>query len=158
MIEKTKPTIQSRPGPMTVMKVTPQRINMAICSPSDIAACRLAKGFSLDIKKSEIIAVVGPSGCGKSSLMKLISGLHMASAGAVLVEDKQVKVDFVKMGLNIGATFLIDLVLGRHRSVKGFLSSEVASKISSALINTNFSKIISSVTKLLPQKLEQKNS
>jgi NitT/TauT family transport system ATP-binding protein len=45
---------------------------------------------SLTIKKGEIIAVVGPSGCGKSSLMKLISGLHMASGGSVTVDGQPV--------------------------------------------------------------------
>lgn len=94
---------------------------------------------------SEFVNTLNPITIVKESLHKL-------------VEDKQVKVDFVKAGLNIGATFLIDLVFGRQRSVKDFLSSTVASKISTALINTNFSKIISGVTKLLPQKLEQKNS
>ena len=29
--------------------------------------------------------MVGPSGCGKSSLLKLVSGLHPASAGRVAV-------------------------------------------------------------------------
>ena len=42
--------------------------------------------ISLNIHRGEFIAVVGPSGCGKSSLMKLISGLHPAAAGDVVID------------------------------------------------------------------------
>jgi NitT/TauT family transport system ATP-binding protein len=45
---------------------------------------------SLRIDKGEFIAVVGPSGCGKSSLLKLISGLHPATTGAVAVAGQKV--------------------------------------------------------------------
>lgn len=45
---------------------------------------------SLSIRRGEFIAVVGPSGCGKSSLLKLISGLHLAMTGSVLVDEKPV--------------------------------------------------------------------
>lgn len=47
-------------------------------------------GTSLKIAPGEFAAVVGPSGCGKSSLMKLVTGLHPASDGAVLVADHEV--------------------------------------------------------------------
>ncbi|MGA1207969.1 MAG: ABC transporter ATP-binding protein [Litorivicinaceae bacterium] len=43
--------------------------------------------ISLSINRGEFIAVVGPSGCGKSSLMKLISGLHPAAAGQVVIDN-----------------------------------------------------------------------
>ena len=45
---------------------------------------------SLEIQRGECIAVVGPSGCGKSSLLKLVSGLHPASAGTVVVDGNPV--------------------------------------------------------------------
>ena len=62
---------------------------------------------TLDIKKGEVIAVVGPSGCGKSSLMKLISGLHPASSGSVLVEDKPVKGPLKSVGMAFQASNLL---------------------------------------------------
>ena len=62
---------------------------------------------SLDIKKGEIIAVVGPSGCGKSSLMKLISGLHPASAGSVTVEGQPVKGPLRSVGMAFQASNLL---------------------------------------------------
>jgi NitT/TauT family transport system ATP-binding protein len=45
---------------------------------------------TIAIAKGEFIAVVGPSGCGKSSLMKLVSGLHPPSQGAVSVAGRAV--------------------------------------------------------------------
>ncbi len=70
-------------------------------------AAQVLDDVSLTIRKSEIIAVVGPSGCGKSSLMKLISGLHMASAGSVLVENKQVKAPLKSVGMAFQASNLL---------------------------------------------------
>jgi NitT/TauT family transport system ATP-binding protein len=45
---------------------------------------------SLRVEEGEFTALVGPSGCGKSSLLKLVSGLHGASAGGVLVRGREV--------------------------------------------------------------------
>jgi NitT/TauT family transport system ATP-binding protein len=47
-------------------------------------------GASLSIERGEFAAVVGPSGCGKSSLMKLVTGLHPPSEGAVRVAGDSV--------------------------------------------------------------------
>jgi NitT/TauT family transport system ATP-binding protein len=47
-------------------------------------------GASLSIERGEFAAVVGPSGCGKSSLMKLVTGLHPPSEGAIRVADNVV--------------------------------------------------------------------
>ena len=47
-------------------------------------------GASLSIERGEFAAVVGPSGCGKSSLMKLVTGLHPPSEGAVRVAGSPV--------------------------------------------------------------------
>jgi NitT/TauT family transport system ATP-binding protein len=46
--------------------------------------------ISMSIGQGEFIAIVGPSGCGKSSLLKLISGLHPALKGDVVVDGKAV--------------------------------------------------------------------
>ena len=71
------------------------------------AAVHVLNDVSLTIKKGEIIAVVGPSGCGKSSLMRLISGLHMASAGTVEVEGKAVKSPLKSVGMAFQASNLL---------------------------------------------------
>jgi NitT/TauT family transport system ATP-binding protein len=71
------------------------------------AAIQAIDTVSLTIKKGEFIAVVGPSGCGKSSLMKLISGLHMASAGTVMVDGKPVTQPLKSVGMAFQASNLL---------------------------------------------------
>ena len=47
-------------------------------------------GTTLAVETGEFVAVVGPSGCGKSTLMKVVTGLWPASAGAVIVNGREV--------------------------------------------------------------------
>ncbi|UWU16666.1 ABC transporter ATP-binding protein [Rhizobium sullae] len=48
------------------------------------------KGISLTIAKGEFVSIIGHSGCGKSTLLNLIAGLTPVSAGAVLLENREV--------------------------------------------------------------------
>jgi len=57
------------------------------------------------------------------------------------VEDKDVKTDILKAGVNIGANLLIDKSLGKYRSIKGFLSSVLVESISTPFIYSGLSKL-----------------
>jgi len=46
--------------------------------------------IDLNVKPGEFLCIVGPSGCGKSTLLHIITGLHHATSGSVLVDDKVV--------------------------------------------------------------------
>jgi NitT/TauT family transport system ATP-binding protein len=46
--------------------------------------------LDLDLMKGEFFAVVGPSGCGKSSLLEMMAGLSVASAGTITFEGRPV--------------------------------------------------------------------
>ena len=48
------------------------------------------KGINLVIDKGEFVSIIGHSGCGKSTLLNLIAGLLPVSAGAVLLENREV--------------------------------------------------------------------
>ena len=48
-------------------------------------------GIDLDIYKGEIHALLGDNGAGKSTLIKILSGVHQPTDGAILVEGKSVK-------------------------------------------------------------------
>src|SRR5512140_2442328 len=45
-------------------------------------------GVSFDVRPGEFIALMGPSGSGKSSLLNLTAGIDHATAGQVLVGDR----------------------------------------------------------------------
>jgi ABC-type lipoprotein export system ATPase subunit len=45
----------------------------------------------LRVAEAEKVAVIGPSGCGKTTLLHLIAGIRVPSAGSVRVNDVQVE-------------------------------------------------------------------
>src|SRR4026207_40537 len=51
---------------------------------------QVLKGISLDIFKSEYVALMGPSGSGKSTLMNIIGCLDTPSAGRYTLNGKDV--------------------------------------------------------------------
>ncbi len=69
-----------------------------------------------------------------------------------LVQDKDVKLDLANLSLNAGANFIIDKILGKNRSVKGYLSSLLMENISKFFINKNAPEIISGISKLITSK------
>jgi iron complex transport system ATP-binding protein len=46
--------------------------------------------ISMDVQRGEIVGVIGPNGAGKSTLIKVLSGVLKASAGEVLINQKEV--------------------------------------------------------------------
>ncbi|ASC69804.1 ABC transporter protein [Halomicronema hongdechloris C2206] len=48
------------------------------------------KELSLSVEDNEFLTLVGPSGCGKSTILRLIAGLEQATAGQVLIGDKDI--------------------------------------------------------------------
>ena len=56
--------------------------------------------------------------------------------------DDTLKTKIAKAGMTTGANLIIDLVLGKRKSVKGFLSSILLETVSNAIINSNSSSTI----------------
>jgi NitT/TauT family transport system ATP-binding protein len=62
---------------------------------------------TLSIQQGEFVAIVGPSGCGKSSLLKLVSGLVLPSAGTVKVAGKKVDRPLSQVGMAFQNSILL---------------------------------------------------
>ncbi|MEH6606957.1 MAG: ABC transporter ATP-binding protein [Pseudomonadales bacterium] len=52
---------------------------------------RALQDVNLSIKKGEFISLIGHSGCGKSTVMNIVAGLHEATEGGVILEEKEVR-------------------------------------------------------------------
>jgi putative ABC transport system ATP-binding protein len=48
------------------------------------------RGVGLDVKKSELVAVMGPSGSGKSTLMHILAGLDRPTSGTVEIDGTEI--------------------------------------------------------------------
>lgn len=68
-------------------------------------------GVSLQVNRGELVALLGPNGCGKTTIMRLINGLEVPSAGRYLFD-----------GETVDAAYLADPVRSQrfHRRV-GFV-------------------------------------
>jgi hypothetical protein len=58
-------------------------------------------------------------------------------------------IQLAKSAVNMTLDLIIDLVLGKHRSIKGFLSSILVERFTTSLVDNNLMTIISTVTGLI---------
>jgi branched-chain amino acid transport system ATP-binding protein len=47
-------------------------------------------GIDLEVASGEVVAVLGPNGAGKTTMLKVIAGLHPASAGDLILAGRRV--------------------------------------------------------------------
>jgi len=61
-------------------------------------ALEVIRALSFDLYPGEVLALAGPSGLGKSSILKMITGNYLCSAGSILVQDPETgeKVDVTR--------------------------------------------------------------
>jgi len=77
------------------------------------------RGFSLDIKPGEVVALAGPSGSGKTTVANLVARLYDVQEGAVLVDGvdvRQMKQTALRshMGIVPQETFLFGASIGEN--------------------------------------------
>jgi multiple sugar transport system ATP-binding protein len=51
---------------------------------------RAVDAVDLEVRDGEFMVLVGPSGCGKSTLMRMIAGIEEATAGRIMIGDRDV--------------------------------------------------------------------
>ena len=50
----------------------------------------VVKGLNLEISDGEFLVLLGPSGCGKTTALRIVAGLETASAGRILIGERDV--------------------------------------------------------------------
>src|SRR4026207_1132746 len=55
--------------------------------PNGVIAVRDVR---LEVADGELLVLVGPSGCGKSTLLRMIAGLEEVTAGALLIDGRDI--------------------------------------------------------------------
>jgi len=63
---------------------------VSIDFPTPKGPFRALDKVNLDIAKGEFVSLIGHSGCGKSTVLNIVAGLHQATQGGVLLEDREV--------------------------------------------------------------------
>jgi len=61
-----------------------------VWNPATPQALTAIEGLSLDVAPGEFVVLLGPSGCGKSSLLYLVAGLEMPTAGHIACDGQPV--------------------------------------------------------------------
>ncbi|WP_419786232.1 ABC transporter ATP-binding protein [Pseudodesulfovibrio sp.] len=101
-----------------------------------------------NLESGELLAILGPNGVGKTTLLKCINAIHSPSAGAVLVEDRNVlKMRPHEIALTIGyvaqrsesarLTVFDAVLMGRKPHVKWKVSDHDLEIVDSAIKRLN---------------------
>ena len=93
--------------------------------------------LSLDIEAGEFLVILGPSGCGKSTLLNIVAGLETATAGRVLIGDRDVTnlepgerdIAMVFQTFALYPTMSVRRNIGFALAIAGVASSVVAAKV-----------------------------
>lgn len=92
----------------------------------------ILKGVSLEVKKSEIHALLGENGAGKSTLMNILGGVFEPDSGSIFLEGKEVKISDSRTAQNEGVSFIhqeLNVVGDLKVYENMFLGSELRNKI-----------------------------
>lgn len=125
--------------------MTPQPISNHFELIQEIAQLKLdklEKEAALKQSFNAVIDALDPVTIAKNSLSEL-------------VKDKDTQHDMTTGLLQWGSTVIINKVLGKYNSLKGFVASLVTAKVSDAVIKYNIPSLLMSTVKLFQNKSEK---
>lgn len=67
---------------------------------------RALGGVSLQLRHSEVLAVIGENGAGKSTLMKILAGVQEPDSGDVLVDGRATRIDSCRRAMDLGIVLI----------------------------------------------------
>lgn len=95
------------------------------------------KKVDLDIRAGEVHALMGENGAGKSTLIKILTGIYPKDGGQIFFDGKEVEINnrssASKLGIGViyqelslipTLTVVQNIMLGKERSLAGFLKSK----------------------------------
>jgi len=83
------PTVQEKPGAYELNNFKNSIIFEDVWF--NYADQEILKGINLEVKRSQILAIVGPSGAGKTTLLDLIPRFYDPKKGRILIDDRPIK-------------------------------------------------------------------
>ncbi len=102
-----------------------------------IGGLQVLREISLSVARGELLALIGPNGAGKTSILNCVGGIYRASAGRILLGERDISAmrPHAIARLGIARTFqhgelfphmtvLENLLIGRHARFRGGALSE----------------------------------
>jgi branched-chain amino acid transport system ATP-binding protein len=102
-----------------------------------IGGLQVLREISLSVARGELLALIGPNGAGKTSILNCVGGIYRASAGRILLGERDISAmrPHTIARLGIARTFqhgelfphmtvLENLLIGRHARFRGDALSE----------------------------------
>jgi simple sugar transport system ATP-binding protein len=115
-------------------------------------AVEVLRNVSMQLAPGEVLGVVGDNGAGKSTLMKVVSGVHKADSGSVLLGGQETSFRSPRDARNSGIeTIYQDLALADHLDVGAniFLGREPMRRLGGILPMLDERKIHGEIAALL---------
>lgn len=104
-------------------------------------ATRVVKDFNLSVEKGEFISLLGPSGCGKTTVLRIVAGFEVPSAGSVQIDGRDVT-NLRPNQRNIGMVFqayalfpnlTVAQNVGFGLKIAGMAKSDIAARVTEML-------------------------
>jgi hypothetical protein len=93
----------------------------------------------------------------QNTFKEVVSTLNLVSLFKAATNQDH-PLEIAKSGVNMVLDLIIDVVLGKHRSIKGYLSAVMVERFTSLLIDNNLINIISGISSLFKRKSQYEKS